>query len=151
MNKPCKLCGSTFLAKGGGGRRVRCDVCYPIFRQARTLYYSILNRTKKSKLECDLTPDFIEQNLRLPCSKTGKKFVLYPELKSRNYSNREPYSASIDRIDNNRGYTKDNVQFVCWIYNLCKNNWTDKEVLDFCQTLVNSFTIKNANVGVQTD
>jgi len=42
-----------------------------------------------------------------------------------------PYSPSIDRIDSSRGYTDDNVQVVCMIYNFCKNAFTTEQVTKF--------------------
>jgi hypothetical protein len=35
----------------------------------------------------------------------------------------QPNSMSIDRIDNTKGYTKDNVRFVCWWLNCAMNQW----------------------------
>lgn len=67
---------------------------------------------------------------------------------------RGDFAASMDRIDNTRGYAPDNVQIVCWAYNRAKNNSTDAAVLrmslalvdkvmqdtgkDFCQLLAES-------------
>ena len=42
---------------------------------------------------------------------------------------RRPYAASIDRIDNNEGYTPINVRLVCAAVNLAMNEWGD-EVFD---------------------
>ena len=41
------------------------------------------------------------------------------------HSTRRPFKASIDRIDSSRGYTKDNVRFVCCIVNLALGDWGD--------------------------
>lgn len=43
-----------------------------------------------------------------------------------------PYSASLDRIDNNKGYVKGNVRFVSLIFNYARNNFSDSDVLEFC-------------------
>lgn len=53
--------------------------------------------------------------------------------------NNLPHQASLDRIDSNKGYVKGNVRFIALIANYCKNNFTDEEVLKFC----NSVAIKS--------
>jgi hypothetical protein len=47
---------------------------------------------------------------------------------------------SIDRIDGKKDYEKGNVQFVSHIYNIMKQNYTDKEVDEIC--LLRSSIIK---------
>lgn len=39
-----------------------------------------------------------------------------------------PWRASLDRIDNAKGYTPDNIQVVSKIYNSAKYIWTDADV-----------------------
>ncbi len=48
-----------------------------------------------------------------------------------------PYNISIDRIDNTKGYSKDNIQLVCSIINLMKNESTTKEFLNLCKAITN--------------
>ena len=48
------------------------------------------------------------------------------------------FAASIDRVDNTGGYTIDNVQAVCWIYNRAKGASTDAVVLRMAKALVNT-------------
>ena len=48
---------------------------------------------------------------------------------------RSPWSVSIDRIDSLGGYTQDNVQIVCLIYNLCKSSWSHNEVLKLAKAI----------------
>lgn len=47
-----------------------------------------------------------------------------------------PYNISPDRIDSNRGYTKDNLQFVCNRVNAMKNNMPMDQFIDFCKKVV---------------
>lgn len=47
-----------------------------------------------------------------------------------------PNQASLDRIDNTKGYIKGNVRFVSLIANYCRNNFTDEQMLDFCSAVV---------------
>ena len=43
---------------------------------------------------------------------------------------------SPDRIDSSKGYTKDNIQFVCNRVNAMKNNMNTEELLYFCKKIV---------------
>lgn len=45
---------------------------------------------------------------------------------------RTMYAASIDRTDNNKGYTKDNVVWCCWFYNQAKSNLPQYEFIKLC-------------------
>lgn len=44
---------------------------------------------------------------------------------------------SIDRIDSTKGYTKDNIQLVCYIVNAMKNIMTKDELVVWCQKIIN--------------
>lgn len=43
--------------------------------------------------------------------------------------------ASVDRIDSTKGYTKDNIQFVCLMANYAKNCFTHEDMLYFCEQI----------------
>ena len=43
---------------------------------------------------------------------------------------------SIDRIDPTKGYTKSNIRFVCFWYNVAKLNFTDIEVKNLCKKVM---------------
>ena len=58
------------------------------------------------------------------CAKTNISLIM-------DDSKYNPYAPSIDRIDNNKGYTDDNIQITCMIYNFCKNQFTEIQVDDF--------------------
>lgn len=45
---------------------------------------------------------------------------------------KNPYNISIDRIDSSKGYTKENVQIVCYMVNLMKNNMNMNEFISWC-------------------
>lgn len=46
-----------------------------------------------------------------------------------------PWALSFDRIDSAKGYTEDNVQLVCLMYNFAKNAFDDADVLLFASAL----------------
>ena len=47
-----------------------------------------------------------------------------------------PYNISPDRINSKKGYTPDNLQFVCNRINAMKNNMETSEFIDFCKKVV---------------
>lgn len=63
------------------------------------------------------------------CQITGSKFIIKNDFKN-------PFRPSIDRIDSNKGYIKDNIQVVTWIYNLAKNMYEHSDVLQMARDLV---------------
>jgi hypothetical protein len=45
-------------------------------------------------------------------------------------------TASLDRIDSKIGYTPDNVQFVRKVINMAKQNYTERDFLEMCRSIV---------------
>jgi len=45
------------------------------------------------------------------------------------------FCPSLDRVDSSKGYTKDNVQLVCRIYNTAKGNGTKEDVMKMVDAL----------------
>ena len=43
--------------------------------------------------------------------------------------------ASLDRIDNSKGYIKGNIRFISVMANYCKNTFTDDDVKLFCEAV----------------
>lgn len=75
------------------------------------------------------------------CSLSGQNLIL-PKSTSGFSNGKQPYNASIDRINSSRGYVKGNIRFIALIANLAKANWNDSDVIHFCKA-VNSTTIWN--------
>jgi hypothetical protein len=68
------------------------------------------------------------------CYYSGFKMDIPEKGKKRNI-----YTASLDRIDPNKGYIKGNIVWCCWFYNNAKSNLTKKEFIKMCKKLVNRF------------
>jgi hypothetical protein len=51
-------------------------------------------------------------------------------------SGRTSTNLSIDKIDHNKGYTKDNIQLVCMAVNEMKNDRTIEELKYFCECIL---------------
>lgn len=62
------------------------------------------------------------------------------ELEARTYDGKSDNplnirSASLDRIDNSKGYVKGNVRFVSVMYNFARNKFSDENVIEFAQAV----------------
>jgi hypothetical protein len=53
------------------------------------------------------------------------------KMNVRSWRKKLPTNASVDRIDSSKGYTKDNIQFVCCSINLAKCDFTDEQIKEF--------------------
>jgi hypothetical protein len=63
------------------------------------------------------------------------------ELEARTYDGKSDNplnirSASLDRIDNSKGYVKGNVRFVSVMFNFARNKFSDEEVIEFAQAVI---------------
>lgn len=111
-----------------------CDSCYVYDRKAVSLLAASKDRATRKGIENTLTVEFIADKLRKPCPRTGMAFSLGKT--GSNYTSRDIRTPSIDKIDPSKGYTEDNVQIVCWGYNVAKQRWTDKELIEFWKQVI---------------
>lgn len=100
-----------------------------LFILKKLLYYS-RTRAKQKKFDNDLTLEWLENQIKNECPKTGCDFEFDPD-KTRNI-----YSPSIDRIDNSKGYIQENCQVVIWGYNCAKGPYTDEQLYKVLKTLL---------------
>lgn len=91
----------------------------------------ILNRAKERALSKNLEFNLLESDIIIPevCP------ILEVPLKIGTKGDYE-YSPSIDRIDNTKGYTKDNIQIISKKANSMKNSATFKELKTFCKNIL---------------
>lgn len=112
------------LAASQRARRIR-HVADPHFR-ANQLWHAAKHR-KKHGVTIDTA--WIEQRiLRGVCEVSGLPLVM-------SQSGREPFSPSLDRIDNSKGYTPENTKLVCWLYNRAKGHWTHEVIMQLAGAL----------------
>lgn len=96
---------------------------------------SVRSRALKSNLEFTLLFDDVYPSVTAGrCTKTGIPFDLNPHKDHRVH----PFAPSIDRIDATKGYTKGNVQIVCWAYNLAKNEYGPDVLLTLARAIVDA-------------
>ena len=67
----------------------------------------------------------------------GKAFTITLDdlIAQYNLMGKSPRNASLDRIDSAEGYTPKNVQFVCYMANVAKNDFSHEEMLEFCRVI----------------
>ena len=130
--KTCKGCGYTY--QPNGRISAYCPNCYPYWRQASGLLSAAKHRARKKGLVVELDKPWIVERLKEGCPRTGIEFSLLES--SDGYGSRGPYGLSLDKIDPEGDYTKENVQVVCWWYNAAKQRFSDEEVLSLCQKVV---------------
>lgn len=99
---------------------------------------SIFNGAKKrarlKKLVFEITPEdlielYYKQNGR--CAITN----LEMSLVSANRKISNPFIVSLDRVDSFKGYTKDNIQFICNQVNRMKSNLTMQDFIFWIKTI----------------
>lgn len=119
-------------------------------RQAliRKRYFAqyVLARTKsnakKEGIPFSLDVAWVKQELaKGKCAVTGMPLVK-PTYTPGRRGVRNPWTPSIDRIDNTKGYTKGNCRIVVWMYNLAKNNYGDRDIVQMSITLTSNLLMK---------
>lgn len=100
---------------------------------AQYIFSACKKRAIDTGLKFSLTLKWVEKSLATGiCERTGHSFV----CKIGCIDERNPWFPSIDRINSLLGYTKNNCQMVCLIYNLAKNRWTDATMLEMAKSIV---------------
>ncbi|EWY41459.1 hypothetical protein N825_28565 [Skermanella stibiiresistens SB22] len=95
----------------------------------RSPYYRLLwltrHRARRDGIHCDLTDADLQDIIaraKGECELTGIPFDR--TLSGQGY--RRPFAASIDRIDNSKGYTRPNVRLVCAAMNVALGDWGEE-------------------------
>lgn len=94
------------------------------------LFNAARNRAKIRKQEFTLTKDHVLNGLQgLHCQKTFIPF----DFNSHGKNYQSPYAPSIDKIDPFGIYENNNVQYVCWWYNISKQQWSEDVLFEMCR------------------
>jgi len=119
----CKFCWRSKTAKTPPSEVIRSK--HSIHFTSMQLNRLIDNCHKRANLRCreyGLTASTVAPLMHEFCSQNMYVWEPY-----------HPFRPSIDRIDNNRGYTIDNIQIIWAIENHCKNVYTNDDVILFCK------------------
>jgi len=111
-------------------------------RSARKPEYKLKNLLKHAKVhaknrnrEFNISLQDLEQLERAQQNRCAISGVLFEDSGNK--------SISLDRINSNKGYSKDNIQFVTKIVNVMKSNFELKEFLDTCKLISENIFINN--------
>lgn len=107
-----------------------------------TLDYIIKDRLRAAKsraeqrgFEFELTPEYIKELLNKQnnrCFYTGYEFI---------NENNNPMALSIDRIDSSKGYSRNNVNLVCWLVNAMKTDISHEGFIRTCADIAKNHSV----------
>lgn len=141
----CVTCGrNKDEVKFGSGRAGECNGCAKarwnaensVKLRAQRLHG---NAQKRAKTNGWPAPDFdslwIEEKIRNgACEVTGISFDLTTQVSDSVHA-KNPWVPSLDRIDSDLPYTKNNVHVVVYMYNVCKAEFAHADVAKFCRAV----------------
>lgn len=145
-NRECTVCGVTkplkdFPLHGKGSYRKRtCAACHAVKKNAYRssspeayLFSRLHNKTRKAEISItkeDLRMMWDQQQGK--CAVTGMHMTYYP----RRMRDSTGLNASVDRIDQSKGYEKGNVRLVCYRVNLMRHSGEDADLLWWCKQII---------------
>ena len=104
-------------------------------------FKGVISRSKIANLEMTLTSDEVKSIIFDDCFYCGKA----PNQTTRTKSGDIIIRNGLDRIDNRKGYTKDNVVPCCKRCNIAKNDLTQKEFLDLILAIYQNLKLGENN------
>jgi hypothetical protein len=121
------------------GRLTKPEMC--LLQQCR-------KSANKRGQECTITAEHIAELLiPMRCSVTGMR-LSWEFDNGGDRSQTNPRAPSIDRIDSTKGYTPDNVQVVCWVFNRFKGNLPDAVARELLAEMVSDMSLDDKD-GIQ--
>ena len=130
------------------GKDTRCKQCKKIQYDKRRIqnrgrldlegllisrWYGARDRAKRKEIPFLLS---IEDLKDLWIKQNGKCAISNIDMTFEFYTGRVFTNVSIDRIDSNLGYTKDNIQLVCMAVNQMKSDLSLDELYFFCDSII---------------
>jgi len=145
-NRECAVCGvkkplTDFPLHGRGEYRKRtCTVCsrakketYKSSSPEAYLFTRLNNKARKVEISItkeDLRAMWDAQQGK--CAITGMHMTYYP----RRMRDSTGLNASVDRIDQSKGYEKGNVRLVCYRVNVMRHSGEDADLLWWCKQII---------------
>ena len=119
----------------------------------KKLFLDIKHNAKKraKSLEVNITIDDLKELYEAQnglCALSGIKMTMDTYMVKENQHIINKNNISVDRIDSDKGYDKDNIQLVCAIINRMKSDLPDNDFIDICQKIINHKTIKTSKTVI---
>lgn len=116
--------------------QMRHRVNHPVKSRVHNLLSSAKQCARLKGIDFDLSPKWAYNIVKNgKCAITGIPFDTVEYGKGYH----SPFAFSIDRIDNNKGYTMDNCQWICWIVNRAKGNGSLEDLYIMARAIVDKF------------
>lgn len=146
--KQCTICNSPLPESKTWNSKTCSDECSKRLKLRTTYdrlngnwerYLRTLCRKRQDEFRCkhfdehDLIKILEKQNYK--CALTGVELTCNVRLNEDATKKRSVFrtNVSIDRIDNKKGYTLDNVHLVCYVVNVARHDCTIEEYIDWCK------------------
>ena len=105
------------------------------------IFKNIRSRSKANKTELNIDLDYLRalwEKQEGRCAYTNLKMEMPVTHSQSKYLKKRssPFTGSIDRIDSNQGYIKNNVHFICLALNYAKKDWTEEDFKAFLNALI---------------
>lgn len=97
------------------------------YERLKRMIYLSKERAKLKGWEFNIDYNWVVENTPEACPKCGVVFSYDMSIKM------NPFAPSIDRINPNEGYTKDNCIVVSWMFNCGKNSYDEEELYKICK------------------
>lgn len=98
----------------------------PELKKTMLLFDSIKHRCETKGIPFELTAGWIRERLdKGVCEATGLPFDFRRDPENRRVN---PFSPSVDRIDQKGGYAPENCRVVVAMFNMARNEWKDDEL-----------------------
>ena len=112
--------------------------------KGRTTYMlgNARQRARKGNLIFELDSEWLREKLEKGiCEVTGIPFDI--QINGGKGHNTNSFSPSLERRNNSKGYTKENTEVVCWIYNRAKGAFPIEDLLTMLKALETRLNVDN--------
>ena len=109
----------------------RCTKCsHQLSCPWKRRWQKMVERTKKrnKKGRCHDEVEYSPDELREMYYVQGKRCYISGNIMAEEYCTGNPYSASVERLDNNKGYVKGNVVIICQYLQISKGDYLPDEI-----------------------
>lgn len=137
-----KLCGQKTLAKHQRDRKY-VSQSKPARRNTMAEWRKnnpakrILSNLKQRDNLTDITEEWINKKLKKGvCEATGIKFVNTEYGTVKSGFNFNPWAPSVDRINHELGYKKNNCRLVVWAFNRARGKWADEDMIKLAKGIL---------------